>query len=383
MFKKFVFSALLLSTTAGTAHADWFTAIPCYFASEALNAVGGLSNVLPSITSAEKQVFVEYIDHRKEYFCNNPDDLIRIALALKSLKDNSRDEAVRNMSDYTRDNDGDTIVDAFRHSRATAISTRIMGADWGLKLANAHESDADDVPGDGEWESHQMDLHNNQVGYKVHRILYTRLGYREPSDGEIEAELRSRCYHFVNRELDSTTYANEVNANLGLVYIAKANVPVEQRGVNCAVPILNPALSFLPAQAHFPNDKPLTISGTSSLPPVAGRITSYKWTFQKPVMVCNDEKGCIQTSTLTAWPWGGEFQYPKIDNPIVADDELTSGWRVFANKIYYPSKVYLLSGEPMSVSLEAANQHGEWSNATTAWINNWGPMVPVLQLLLN
>lgn len=389
MYKKFAFSVLLLFSTAGTAHAGFFSSVihavfnpieqvaewvldkggqvlvvtSCAVGAAAIDLAGGLDQLkanLPGMNDAESKVFIEYVDDRKEYFCNNPSRLIQIARDLNSALDSesARAAAIARMPEYTLGTDGDTIVDAFRHARVTAITTRILGDKWGLKLMEAHESGTDAVSGDHEWTAHQMDLHNNNVGYEVFRNLYARLGDREPSDDEIDADLRSRCFHYVDRNKDSSAFISEVAANRGLVYIVKANVPVEQRGVNCAVPRVNQALNFFPSEARIPNDKPVTISGTTSLAPAAGSISEYKWTFQYPVMFCSDATGCYSTTTVNASP-SGEFTNT------------------------YPGKVYLMGREPMSVSLEAANAHGEWSNAATAWINNWGPMVPIMQLVLN
>lgn len=395
MYKKIIkMTFVLIILLPIGAHAGFLkntlnTVIDLYVKAECTVVAGGgiaLTNVfgagiddietnVPKMNEAESDVLMDYLYERRIYFCEHPIEGTQHLQNIRDIldRDTNRADALSKFTDYT--NDGDNIVDAFRHSRATARISGEMPDDWGLKLMNAHEDTADGIANDGSAKAHKMDLHNNYVGYEAYLHLKKTLN-RKPNDTEIEDELLSRCYTYVNRNLIDSSFETEVDSVQGLVYFQKDGIAVEKNGVNCGIPHINRTLGFFNSDISFPNNFPVILSAVPSEIPKSGMVFEYSWSFDRNVKLCGSAFPCYNTNIITSNSPTAFARKTIIPIGFAANPYY------FTDTVYEVGDVYLLDDEPIQVTLEIVNQFGEYSAATTAYINNFGPMVPIIGLIL-
>ncbi len=340
---------------------------------------------IPHLTEAERDVIIDYFNADNEYYCLNPNELAAKFQALNSAMNEAHEKA-RNLfpeSSFTQAHDGNTIVDAARHSQTTAIFTRILGGDWGKKLMDAHEVDSsnDSYPNDPNTQYQKlMDLHNNQVGYTLYRHLGENgtgdfsdtqfdgfLNNLIISDNEIGRAIAARCYTYVSTEnntRDIIEFSDELSSLPGLVYIKETGKTIEENGVNCGVPNISSKLVFFDSygvntesSSLLPSSEPVQLYAEGS----TGNISSYVWTFDRNIKVCEE----IETAVYCYYSTEAESLIP--------------------NGFGSEKNIYLLDKSPLSVSLQVENEFGERSKKTTevAWVNNWGIMVPIISSILN
>jgi len=398
---KFIIKITLLLVLVNplNAHAAWLIDTSCELIGgfeEVADFLGfGIEDIdigFQDATDEEIDVLLDYIEDNKVDFCKNPADgaykLLSIKIALD--RDQNREDALAKFPEYItpdieNDNeDGNNIVDAFRHSRATAVVSGIMGSKWGLRLMNAHEAGEDPVPGDGLRESHYMDLHNNFVGFKVYEYLLSSLG-RSPNVEEIEQELLSRCYRFADLSLGYSSFEAEIDSTAGLVYFQKMGKSVESNGVNCAIPNTNNALNLISYKSYFPNDEKFSLSSISSKSPINAYITKHRFHFSRDVMFCRDEsfiwgEDCFKAKIFEISEDDGIYNFSFISGTKIAPSPNDLAYPAIMT---FPGSIYLLDDKPLKITLEVSNQFEEYSNAITVWINNWAPMIPITNLLLN
>jgi len=107
----------------------------------------------------------------------------------------------------------------------------------------------------------------------------------------------------------------------------------------------------------LPSSEPVQLSAEGSI----GDISSYVWTFDRNIKVCEE----IETVVYCYYSTEAESLIP--------------------NGFGTEKNIYLLDKSPLPVSLQVENEFGERSKKTTevAWVNNWGIMVPIIGSILN
>ena len=344
--------------------------IVCLAFTEILDITGLTEEIIDSINALDEnqeQVLIDFFEANNDRFCRT-EDADKFLFDLFEARLKAEKEPILLMPDFAQDDiavigydvegERDAMVDALRHARLTAIFTRIFehydfdsNDSWGLKFMNAYEKDNPSV----DPYPSIMDYHNNAVGKSTYQ--YLRDNGLGRTDDDINHALVNRCYTYVSKSKTGSEFQKAVDAIPGLVYFKKIGVEIEKKGSACPTPVIDQSLLFVNFyNSNLEPNNPEPSSDRVSLTAVksSGEFLHYVWKFDKNVKYCL-ESVCQQVNKISS----------NSANAFVAG-----------------SSIYLLDSKLTEVTLSLENQYGDQSESVKAWINNWGPMVPIMNLLL-
>lgn len=345
----------------------------------------------PELSEDESVVLSNYINAKDLSYCTDLDKTTSHVMFIKETLDpyenNKTSLAKFTLADgitpaYTSTQNADNVVDAFRHSRVTALVSAVMGNDstdnFGLQQMNAHErKEGEESSYSNQYNTNTefaryMDLHNNNVGYKLYLKLKDKYTFGDMPTSlpqaykdEVESELLSRCYSYIEViDPDDTNgtlltdFKDKVDSMPGLVYFKDYGIKYDENGNNCAVPKISSLVNY------YEKNQDLTLYATGSIEPINGTIKQYRWKFENPILYCTSY--CKSTTEIITTNPHNFGSYSRI-----IWKKYNSRWFSYRYPVMriYKSRVYLLNTAQISVELEVSNQFDVYSRKATMELN--------------